>query len=75
MEKEKEKTFKAKKQRKERSPVLPTQGSWGETERVGVEVDLLQREGTLSKLTKTLSCKLLVKQKEIPGVTTPPLQA
>ena len=45
MEKEKEETLKAKKQRKERRSVLPTQGSWGETERVGAEVDLLQREG------------------------------
>ena len=45
IEKEKEKTLKTKKQRKERNPVLPTQGSWRETERVGVEVDLLQREG------------------------------
>ena len=45
MEIEKEKTLKTKKQRKERNPVLPTQGSWRETERVGVEVDLLQREG------------------------------
>ena len=45
MEKEKEETLKTKKQRKERNPVLSTQGSWRETERVGVEADLLQREG------------------------------
>ena len=45
MEKEKEETLKTKKQRKERNPVLSTQGSWRETERIGVEVNLLQREG------------------------------
>ena len=45
MEKEKEETLKTKKQRKERSPVLSTQGSWRETERIGVEANLLQREG------------------------------
>ena len=45
MEEEKEKTPKAKEQRKERNPALSTQGSWRETERVGVEVNILQREG------------------------------
>ena len=45
MEKEKEETPKIKKQRKERNPILSTHGSWRETERIGVEGNLLQREG------------------------------